>query len=312
MAARFLFELSRRGSWGLAATLSLLACDETAPPAEPGAAPLMATASASAATPRNLAMMLPARRPVDTNPLNLPGMTVKVEQDARVYAVPGDVLQGAKEGSTLVLRAASVDGYDGANLILRQLRGQPYPIHPGYIVVPPKGGAFWRYRRGAPVIATYRRQLRHGVVIAPRADRVIIRYTDLGVRLPDIGLSERELAPQREGLHPGNYAVRRAAHDYEHVLLVSSAVHPDGRTRWLTLGHVGEARLFDEAELTAVPLAFKPKAGDSVWVAWRGKMVGGVVKSVEDPGLYQVKRPRAGFPLTVGPGQLMKPLGAGR
>jgi len=101
--------------------------------------------------------------------------------------------------------------------------------------------------------------------------------------------------------------VVRDERGWSHVLLVSSATHPDGRRRWLVLGYGAEARLVDQERLRPVPLDFRPRPGSRVWVAWRGQMVPATTRSVDRSGLVHVVRPSLGGGMVVGCGMLMPP-----
>ncbi len=240
--------------------------------------------------------VLPKPRSFDPNPLRLPARTVSVAKGIRVYAVPQRVLEQARLGSTMPLRAASVEGVDGENIVVRAFSHVSYPIHPDYVVVPPQGPV----RRRAPVLVSYRRKLRHAVATTVRRDRIRVRYTDLGVSLGERWLNPREVAPAPAGLAPGNYAVFRDSTGWSHVLLVSSAVHSDGKKRWLVLSYGAEARLVEHDKLRPMSPSFKPRPGNSVLVAFRGKMVPGRVKTADRFGIYTVRRRRMSSPLVVG------------
>ena len=226
-------------------------------------------------------------------------MTLK--KDQRVFAVPKRILAQARLGSTLTLRAATVAMMDGAEVIVRMAGAPSYNIHPGYLIVPKAG----RMRRNARVIVNRRGRLRHGIVRNNLRKRVSIRYTDLGSKRPDRTVSVREVGLLPPGLHPGGFAVYRAEQEHKHVLLVSAAAHPDGVRRWLVLGHNGEARLLEESKLSAPPGRFAPKVGTEILVAWRGSMVPATLRRIDKPGLFTVRRARAGAPFMVGPGQIM-------
>lgn len=245
----------------------------------------------------------PPRRTFDSNPLRLPVQAVSVAEGARVYAPSREALEGARRGRTLVLRFATAFGVDGGNVLVRVGRAPPYPVHPGYVVVPAEG----RLRRGSYVIAPYRRQLRHAIVTGIKKEQVTVRYTDVLARVGERRLRLSDVAPQPEGLRPGNYAVFREGQRYRHVLLVSEGTWADGKKRWLALGYAAEALLVDHNELRPMSLDYDPDEGDAVWVSWLGHMVPATVAAVETRGLYLVERPRFAGPLRVGPDLLLRP-----
>jgi len=285
---------------GLAA---LCGCSEET---EGGASSPLASATgtaASARVPLEEGIILPSPRTFDPNPLGLPPMApVPMERGQRVFAAAPRMVRSAKLGSAFLLSMATFLAMEGSDYVVRVGYGEPYQVHPGYVVVPKPG----RFRRGAVVFAGYRDRLHHGVVTGLRRDRIMVQYTDLGFRLGDQRLAPDRIGLLKGGLEPGTYAAYRAEQEYRHVLLVSGALHPDGKKLWLAIEHEGEIRLLDEASLIPLPRPrFKPKKGSVVLAAWRGAMVRATVRDLERPGLYTVKRPRSGAPLLVGPDMIM-------
>ncbi|HHH31363.1 MAG TPA: hypothetical protein ENK57_23865 [Polyangiaceae bacterium] len=257
----------------------------------------------SARLPLDEGIVLPAPRTFDPNPLGLPPVApVPMKKGQRVFAAPPRMVRAAKLGTSFMLAMATFLAMEGNDYVVRVGFGEPYQVHPGYVVVPRPG----RFRRGAIVIAGYRDQLHHGVVTGLRRDRVMVQYTDLGFRLGDQRLAHDRIGVLSGGLEPGAYAAYRADQEYRHVQLVSSGRHPDGKTVWLAIEHEGQIRLIDEAQLVSLPRPrFNPRPGSTVLAAWRGAMVRATVRELERPGLYTVKRPRAGAPLLVGPDMIM-------
>ncbi len=260
--------------------------------------------AASVSGPSPAGVVLPPRRPFDSNPLGLPGRPPEVEEGQRVFAVPQRMLAQARQGSSLVLRAATVRGREGNDLVVRVGTGIPYPVHPAYVVVPRPG----RMGRGTPVFAAYRGVLRHGVVKNLSLDRVVVRYTDLGFKLGDQKLVRQRIGVLQPGrLMAGGQAVARQGGQLHHVQLVSVGVHSDGKKRWLVIGHGGAAQLVEETALIALPpRRFKAKLGTTVLAAWRGGMVPAELLALDRPGLFTVKRQRTSRRLLVGPGMIME------
>lgn len=290
----------RQLAWvGLSA---LLGCSEEET-GEPGQADPPTGDEAGTAVAGEDGFVLPPPRHLDPNPLGLPPVApVPMKKGQRVFTAPPRMVRSAKLGSAFVMASATFVGQEGSDYIVRVGYGEPYQIHPGYVVVPRRD----RFRRGAIVVAAYRDRLHHGVVTGLRRDRVLVQYTDLGFRLREQRLDPSRIGVLDGGLQPGSYAAYRAEQEYRHVLLVSKGSYPDGKTLWLALEHEGEIRLIEESQLVALPRPrFKPKEDTSVLAAWRGSMVRAHVRDFERPGLYTVKRPRAGAPLLVGPGMLM-------
>lgn len=254
----------------------------------------------------------------DPNPLRLPPSTVTVEAGRRVFAVPEQMLSGARLGATLVLHAATVTGMDGEDLVVEGRGGSSYKLHPGYAIVVPDEP---RLRPGDPVITEHGGVMKHAVVTRFVRDRVGVRYTDLDGRTQEILLPGGSGKPtaagpskaarflrQEDGLRPGNYAALRQGDEYLHVLLVSHFGDGDAR-RFLALGFGGAAMIVSAPDLTPIPVKFAAKVGKVVWAESRGKLRRGTVQVADEQGLFTVKFERAGRPSVVGWGMLTAPLG---
>ena len=186
----------RTGAWALLVGAVLLAgCGESE-----STSPATSTTTVTPRGPMDPlpedGVVLPPPRLAETNPLGLPPASPReLDKGQRIFAVPQRMLEGAKLGSAFVLRAASYIGREGGDYVVRVGWGEPYAVHPGYVVAPRSG----RFRRGANVIAAYRGTIHHGVVTGLRRDRVTVQYVDLGHRLAD-----QRLDPSRiEGLGRG-------------------------------------------------------------------------------------------------------------
>lgn len=285
----------------LAVTLgaALAGCgDPTTPPEQS----VKSAAPASSAPPIQITPQLAPGSTNDPNPLALPTRSLELAVGARVFAPTATTLRGARLGSTLALRATTIQGRSGDALILDGRDGPPYEVHAAYVI--PITGAP-RPRLQAPVIAEWAGALRHGVVRRYVKDRIAVRFTDTvdrGERL----VAPTQLVLQTDGFRPGNYAIARGAEEWEHVLLISP-IEEEPR-RWLCTGYGGAARVVPEAELRAVPVVYSPKVGALVWVEHLGRMRPGVVKEVDPPGWATVRFERVGRPVQVGWGSIMAPL----
>jgi hypothetical protein len=292
----------RAGRWLCLLLLVCSACDREQDTAGDEA---LATATAVASEERALpeGVALPPPRTFDNNPLGLPDASKEVPKGARVFTVPRAMLDRAKLGSSFELRAAIVDGVDGTNLLVHMRGEAPFAAHPAYVVVAEPG----RIGMGTLLIAPYGGVLRHAVGKNLFRDKIVVRFTDLGRKPSDRKLSPNDIGVLPEGrLAPGSFAIHRDEHERKHVTLVSVAKHPDGKERWLVLGYAGEAKLVESSELESLPpRRFRPKVGDNVLALWRGGMVPAMLREIDHPGIYTVKRPRTGAPLTLGPGMIM-------
>ena len=246
-------------------------------------------------------VLAPAAEP---NPLGLPARKLELETGTRVFAVPEPMLRGARLGSAFSLRASTIAGRDGDNLVIDGRDGPDYSIHPGYVVplVPAK-----RPRLNQPVIAEWAGGLRHGVVRRYVKDKIVVRFTDAQDR-SDRSLGPLQMMPQVDGFRPGNYAARRVGSELQHVLLVSPLGNQKDATEWLALGYAGAARVVKTEELLGVPVSYEPKPGSIALVEHLGRMREGVVKEVDKPGLMTVRFERAGRPVETGWGLVMPPV----
>jgi len=223
------------------------------------------------------------------------------------------MLRGAKTGSSFQLRATTVTGKDGDNLLVDGRDGPNYAIHPSYLLplqsIP-------RPRLNAPVAAEWAGVLRHGVVRKYVKDKIVVRFTDTNDK-GERTLDSAQIMPVTDGFHAGNFAVRRdtsakptePGSDYEHLLLVSALGATDQKdaNEWLALGYGGAAVRVLTSELLPVPVSYEPKEGARVWVEHLGRMREALVRDVDRPGLMTVRFERAGRPLQVGWGQVMPP-----
>lgn len=262
----------------------------TPPPSALGAAPVPAPPRPLTAHP---------------NPLGLPARELDLPAGARVFAVPEPMLHGAKLGSTLVLHAARVVGRDVDALLVQTREGEPYKLHPGYVVpaTAKKPGV------GDPVIAEWAGVLKHGVLRSWKKGKPVVRFFDAS-DTADRTLDDSIVIRAEDGFRPGNFAAGNLGGELRHVMLVSPV---EGESkRWLALGHAGAAQLIEETALVAIPVEWAPKEDAPVLVESLGRMRPGVIQAIDRPGLYTVKLERAGRPSTVGWGFLMPPARAAR
>ncbi|WP_437615121.1 hypothetical protein WMF20_17595 [Sorangium sp. So ce834] len=289
----------------------------TSPPAptpsqSPPIAPLAALPRPAVAEPQ-----APTGAAHASNPLGLPASPIKLDPGRRVFTASGRMLAGAKLGSTLVLYAATVVGFEGDDLIVEGRGGPSYKVHPGYVVPVPDTP---RLRPHDPVLTEWNGVMKHAVVTRFVKDKIEVRYTDMDPRTPLAQLKGVRFVVQTEGLAPGNFAAWKDGDTWRHVLLVSrlggppadsGAVLtslPSSSARWFALGYGGAALLADESALRPIPVKPRLKLGASVWAEWVGALRPAVVQSAEETGLYTVKFERAGRPVTLGWGLLTPPL----
>lgn len=298
---------------GAGASASPSLSGRTPPP--PGAAPL--ALSASPAPPAAPLLTAPGAL-LDPNPLRLPPRRVTIDPGKRVFTFSDQMLQGAKIGSTLVLYAATVVGFEGDDLIIEGRGGPSYKVHAGY-VIPVADDP--RVKPRDVVLTEWNSVMRHAVITKLVKDKIAVRFTDMDAKLNEVLLQggRAPTAPgasktprpvrfvkQTDGLKEGNYAALQQAGEFRHVLLVSPVA--GDKKRWFCLGFGGSAMLVDEADLRPIPVRYAPKVGAAVWAEWTGTMRKATVQSIDELGLFTVKYERAGRPKAVGFGLIMPPL----
>lgn len=269
-------------------------------PSEPSPASGPSAPAASSAAP---ALAPPAL--LDPNPFNLPSRTLALDSGRRVFTVSEQTLAGAKLGSTIVMQAATVAGFDGELLVIEGQNG-PYKVHPAYAIAVPDKAAI---RPAIPVVTERNGLLRHAVVKKHVRDRVTVRFTDEGLRHGELVLKNTRFIPQKDGLHPGNYAALGEEETLRHVLLVSP--FDDGEKKWLVLGAAGAAMIARESALEPIPVKYQPRAGTAVLAEHNGVLRKGTIQSASEPGIFSVKYERAGRPAALGWGFVM-PVGPDR
>jgi hypothetical protein len=290
---------------GVAAIAGVAACGRSAPTAGSSSSPAPQAASPQPTTPASAApsaSVAPAARSRDPNPLGLPPRRLKLDAGKRVFTFPEAMLAEAKPGSTLVLYAASVTGFDGDDLLVEGKGGPPYRVHAGYVIPVPDDP---KLKPGDPVLAEHAGVMKHGVFLKQLKDRLVVRYTDLDSRAPEASMKGGRIVKQVDGLVPGNYAALRQDAELRHVLLVSPADDGDHK-RWFCLGFGGAAMIVDEAALQPIPVKLHAKAGDVVLAEWVGTLRKATVQATVDPAFFTVKYDRAGRPATLGWGHLLK------
>jgi hypothetical protein len=284
----------------LALALALAACSEpdtTAGAAAADAGAVSAPASQAAPPP------LPAPAAAnDPNPLGLPPRRLKLDAGRRVFTFSDAMLAGARPGSTLILYSATVSGFDGDDFLVEGRTGPAYKVHAGYVIAVPDDP---KIKHGDPVLTEWNGVMKHAVITKLGRDRVGVRFTDMDSKTPEAQLKNPRLVKQSEGLQPGNYAALRDGETLRHVLLVSLAGEGLAK-KWFALGFGGAAMIVDEVALTPIPVKYDPKPGAAVLAEWVGTLRKATVQAALDQGLFSVRFERAGRPVTLGWGLLMR------
>ena len=85
------------------------------------------------------------------------------------------MLDGAKLGSTLVLYAATVVGFDGDDLIIEGRGGPSYRVNGSYVIPVPDDA---KVKPGDAVLTEWNGVLKHAVITKPIKDKIGVRSTD--------------------------------------------------------------------------------------------------------------------------------------
>jgi hypothetical protein len=274
----------------------------------PSCSPERSDAPATAPTSSAVAPVPPPTSAVATstaglaNPLGLPPKKPSIAVGARVFAPPQTMLRSIELGASLAMRATNVLGIDDRGILLEGRELSDYLAHPSYVLAPEYGA---RPKPDQPVLAEWAGSLRHGAARRIVRDRVIVRFTDGGDR-SERSVPIEQVAMWREGFQPGSFAITQDA-ERAHVMLVSRLGEGEDVPEWLALGWAGSTRRLRQDSLVAVPTRFSPKVGAQVWAEHLGRMREGIVREVDEPGVYRVKFERAGGLVEVGWGQIMPP-----
>lgn len=289
---------------GLLGLLCLSACDE--PETEVMAGP--PDAAASAATPLPVgpaAIPMPHKAALEPNPLGLPPMEIELAPHKKVFTFSDEMLAGAKEGSTLILYAATAVNVEGDVVVIAGREGDDYRVHPGYVIPVPETP---RLRIHDPIVTEWAGVMRHGVLTRFVPGGGVVAELIDGRRAPvERTLKDARIIKQGSGLAPAQYAVAKGEGTYRHVLLVSSFA-VDGQKRWLTLGYGGAVAVVAEEKLHPVPVPFKAREGDEVWAEWLGTMRPATITGVSPPASFAIQFARAGEPARSGWGFVTPPL----
>ena len=293
-------------SVSLALTAGACGSGNDARPSDP-AVSAQPSATAAPSTSTTAAPVTPAAALPDPNPFKLPPRKIDLDPGKRVFTVSDQMLAGAKLGSTLVLYAATVAGFDGELLVIEGRNGPPYKVHPAYAIPVPDSVAI---QPGDPVITEHNGVLRHGVVKKHVKDRIVVRFVDGESRLGETALKAARFIKQTDGLRPGNYAAYGDGETLRHVLLVSS--FEDGQKKWLVLGSGGAAQIAPESALPPIPVKPSLRAGDQVLAEHNGVLRKATIVSTPETAIFNVKYERAGRPATLGWGFVIPLEGAKR
>jgi len=284
----------------------MLGCGDQAAPVSTQAAPSSGTSTTSAPLGSFIAPSPPAAPVTGSqlpNPLGLPARQVKIDAGKRVFTFSEAMLSRARLGSTLVLYAATVAGFDGDDLVIEgQAGGASYKVGGAYVIPVPDG---LKPKANEAVLTEWNGVMKHGIVKRYVKDRVAVKFTDVDGRAPEALLKGVRWIVQTDGLHAGNYAAYKQDGELRHVLLVSRTEGADAR--WFCLGFGGAAMIVNEADLVPIPIKWKGKVGSTVLAEWAGTMRKAVLQAENEPGIFTVKFERAGKPETVGFGLIMTP-----
>ena len=245
----------------------------------------------------------------DPNPLKLPPRKVKLDPGRRVFTFSDPMLSGARLGSTLILYAANVTGFDGDDLIIEGRAG-PFLQGPRGLRHPGAGRRQGEARRPGADRVERRDEARRGDQVRART-RSSVRYTDMDPQTAEGQLKNARFVRQVEGLVPGNYAALR---DGDVRATCSWSRRRRGRVQALVLPSASAARraIVGGGAPPAIPVKYSPKAGRRGAGRVGRHDAQGHGRSAPTTRPFTVKFERAGRPATVGWGLLMaRPRGQG-
>lgn len=250
-------------------------------PAKPEAAAVPAAASPTVAEP---AAATPDKAATAADPLkngwDLPPRGTSAKDGERVYVLTqGKDRSYANAAAVYHLFAYDLGDSKGDLATIKELDGGTFKVT-GLFVIPAGVDKPEDVKAGDMVLAEWASSLKHAMVTKVDGDKITVHFTDL----PDSWsedklvavLGPRQVTKQKDGLHPGNFAV---AKDEEgrgiEVLLVQ-----DSGDKWLTRKFAGRVAAFDKKDLTPIPIKPALKVGQTVQVPWVGMMYKGKVKKI--------------------------------
>ncbi len=255
---------------------------EASPAAKTEASAMAAAASPTVAEPG--AVTPEKAAVVESDPTkngwDLPPRGTSAKDGDRVYVLTqGKDRSYANAAAVYHLFAYDIGEIKGDLATVKELGGGSFKVT-GLFVIPAGVDKPEDLKTGDMVLAEWASSLKHAMVTKIEGDKITVHYTDLPDSWTDdkltAVLTTRQVTKQKDGFHPGNFAV---AKDDEgrpiEVLLLQ-----DSGDKWLARKFAGRVAAFEKKDLTPMPIKPVLKAGMTVQVPWVGMMYKGKVKKV--------------------------------
>jgi hypothetical protein len=251
---------------------------------EAGKAEAAAVPAGASPTVAEAAAVTPDKAAGEADPLkngwDLPARGTSAKDGDRVFVLTqGKDRSYGNASAVYHLFAYDMGEVKGDLTTVKELGGGSFKVT-GLFVIPAGTEKPEDLKVGDMVLAEWASSLKHAMVTKVEGDKITVHYTDL----PDSWsedklmavLGPRQVTRQKDGLHPGNFAV---AKDEEgrgiEVLLVQ-----ESGDKWLTRKFAGRVAAYDKKDLVPIPVKPALKAGQLVQVPWVGMMYKGKVKKV--------------------------------
>jgi len=242
-------------------------------PAAPTPAPLEAPAP-SAPTPVVEAEPDPAK-----NAWNLPLRGTGAKSGDRCFVLTQGKTRSYADGKEPYrLFAHDIGEVKGDSVVIKELSGGTFKTSGLFIIA--SGSQPGELKPGDMVLAEWASELKHALVQKVEGDQITVRYSDLPDKWAEDQLvkvlTPREVTRQKEGLHPGNFAIAKGENGRdEWVLLVS-----ESGDKWLARKFSQRVESIATSDLRPIPLKPALKPGQLVEVMWVGQMYPGKVVKV--------------------------------
>lgn len=273
----------------LASALALVACGKkeekpaaaAAAPAAAEAKPADPAAAAPAPAAEPPAAATPAQVEVDPreNAWGLKPQPTTAKDGQRVFVLTRGKDRSYTDGKApYQLFAHDMGSADGDVLTIKELGGGTFTTTGLFVI--PAGSEAGAVKVGDMVLAEWASSLKHALVTKVEADKITVRYTDLPASWKEEQLirqlTPREVTVQKDGLHPGNFAV--AKEDGRKVLVLLIAQAGD---QWLARKFSNRVQVFGKDDLSPLPLKPSLKPGQTIAAPWVGMMYKCKVKAVK-------------------------------
>ncbi|MBM4345201.1 MAG: hypothetical protein FJ100_17665 [Deltaproteobacteria bacterium] len=245
-------------------------------PADP---PAPATAVSAPAAATATAEAEPKEADLSKNAWNLPPRGTSAKDGDRCYVLmAGRDRTYADARKPYNLFAQDIGEVKGDAITIKELTGGTYRTTGLFVI--PAGSQPGEVAVGDMVLAEWASELKHATVTKVEGEKMTVRYTDLPDSWPEVQLvkvlSPREVTKQKEGLHPGNFAIAKGEQGRDELLLLIA----ESGDNWLVRKFSHLVAATAKSQLRPIPLKPALKVGQLVEVPWVGQMYQGKVVKV--------------------------------